>query len=146
MDQRLNSPQIAESIHVLSAIFAKISLGILFVDPVTQQIYFGNSTLWQLLRAEPSDGCCLVDLGIHEPKLAQLKAQFSEEQFSQEQPITAPQSWLSEHTIRFADNSELVADLNWMLLRLGVVPVIMVVFSDVTVNKQQQANVLASED
>ena len=146
MDQRLNSPQIAESIHVLSAIFAQISLGILLVDPVTQQIYFGNSTLWQLLRAEPSDGCCLADLGIHEPKLAQLKAQFSEEQFSKEQPITAPQSWQSEHTIRFADNSELVADLNWMLLRLGVVPVVMVVFSDVTVNKQQQANVLASED
>lgn len=90
--------------------------------------------------------CCLVDLGIHEPILAQLKAQFSEEQFSKEQPITALQSWQSEHTIRFADNSELVADLNWMLLRLGVAPLVMVVFSDVTVNKQQQANVLASED
>lgn len=146
MDQRLNSPQIAESISVLSAIFAQISLGILLVDPVSQQIYFGNSTLWQLLRAEPNDGCCLADLGIHEPKLAQIKTQFSEEQFSKEQPITAPQSWQSEHTIRFADNSELVADLNWMLLRLGVVPVIMVVFSDVTINKLQQANVLASED
>lgn len=126
LEQSFNSQQIDESINVLSAMFAKMSLGILLAEPTTQRLLYGNPFAWQLLRCSACQAQTLADLGINEQKLSEIA----------DPTNMTPQTWQSEQMIRFADNSELNAELYWAVFCVGSLHVVMVVVTDVMADKQ----------